>query len=169
LESKEFGAGENPTDVLSLGSWSPMERIPAEGYPDVFVIARTDMADLEVYPYEVLKYISRVRGSLEQGRAQAKLVYITKDRGHFTTDRETRAEDLALLDNWAENSNKNLGYKYKMPNNNTGMRNKNKTVNKNKNKNKTVNKNKNKTVNKNKNKNKTRKNRKDRKDRKDRK
>ena len=165
LESKEFGAGENPTDVVSLGSWSPMEHIPAEGYPGVFVIARTDMADLEVYPYEILKYISRVRGSLEQGRAQAKLVYVTKDRGHFTTDRETRAEDLALLDHWAENSNKNLGYKYKMPNNNTGMRNKNK----NKNKNKTVNKNKNKTVNKNKNKNKTRKNRKDRKDRKDRK
>jgi pimeloyl-ACP methyl ester carboxylesterase len=121
LESKEFGAGTNPTDVISLGAWSPMERIPSEGYPDVFIVARTDMADLEVYPYEVLKYITRARGEGSRGegsrgegsKGQPKLLSITTDKGHFTTDQETRAEDLALLDNYI-GSNKNLSNKYKM-------------------------------------------------------
>jgi hypothetical protein len=111
LESKEFGAGTNPTDVISLGAWSPMERIPSEGYPGVFIVARTDMADLEVYPYEVLKYITRARG--EGAKGQPKLLSITTDKGHFTTDQETRAEDLALLDTYIE-SNKNLTKKYRM-------------------------------------------------------
>jgi pimeloyl-ACP methyl ester carboxylesterase len=111
LESKEFGAGTNPTDVISLGAWSPMERIPSEGYPGVFMVARTDMADLEVYPYEVLKYITRARG--EGAKGQPKLLSITTDKGHFTTDQETRAEDLALLDKYI-GSNKNLSNKYKM-------------------------------------------------------
>ncbi|NBO53678.1 MAG: hypothetical protein EBU84_03590, partial [Actinobacteria bacterium] len=121
LESKEFGAGTNPTDVISLGAWSPMERIPSEGYPGVFMVARTDMADLEVYPYEVLKYITRARGEGSRGegsrgegaKGQPKLLSITTDKGHFTTDQETRAEDLALLDKYI-GSNKNLSNKYKM-------------------------------------------------------
>jgi oligopeptidase B len=111
LESKEFGSGTNPTDVISLGAWSPMERIPTEGYPGVFMVARTDMADLEVYPYEVLKYIKRARSKGSKG--QPKLLSISTDKGHFTTDQETRAEDLALLDNYI-GSNKNLSNKYKM-------------------------------------------------------
>ena len=116
LESKEFGAGTNPTDVISLGAWSPMERIPSEGYPGVFIVARTDMADLEVYPYEVLKYITRARGEGSRGegaKGQPKLLSITTDKGHFTTDQETRAEDLALLDKYI-GSNKNLTNKYNM-------------------------------------------------------
>ena len=127
LESKEFGVGTNPADVISLGAWSPMERIPRNGYPDIFVVARTDMADLEVYPYEVLKYITRVRGphsSLTKG--QAKLLSISADKGHFTTDQQTRAEDLALLDNWLV-ANKNRSKKYKMPSR-RNMTRKNKTM-----------------------------------------
>ena len=111
LESKEFGSGTNPADVISLGAWSPMEHIPTQGYPDVFMVARTDMADLEVYPYEVLKYIKRARSEYSKG--QPKLLSISTDKGHFTTDQETRAEDLALLDNYI-GSNKNLSNKYKM-------------------------------------------------------
>jgi hypothetical protein len=75
------------------------------------MVARTDMADLEVYPYEVLKYITRARGGGAKG--QPKLLSITTDKGHFTTDQETRAEDLALLDKYID-SNKNLSNKYKM-------------------------------------------------------
>jgi protease II len=95
LESNEFGIGTNPVDVISLARWSPMERIPAKGYPNLFVVARTDMSDLEVYPYEPLKYVTRVRG---QSGSQPKLIYISSDQGHFTTTDRTRAEDLALLD-----------------------------------------------------------------------
>jgi protease II len=108
LETHEFGIGSNPTDMISTGRWSPMERIPAEGYPELFVVARADLRDLEVYPYEVLKYITRVRG---YSKGQKKLLYISADKGHFTTTVKTRAEDLALLDSWLD---KNLGNKYKM-------------------------------------------------------
>jgi oligopeptidase B len=61
LETKEFGIGSNPTDIISTGRWSPMERIPTEGYPDLFVIARTDLRDLEVDQIrkELLKLIKK--------------------------------------------------------------------------------------------------------------
>jgi len=114
LETKEFGIGSNPTDVIATGRWSPMERIPAEGYPDLFVVARTDKADLEVYPYEVLKYIRRVRGhSSVKSKDQKKLIFVSESKGHFTTDQKTRAEDLALLEDWLSEK-KDLGGKYKM-------------------------------------------------------
>jgi hypothetical protein len=109
LETNEFGIGTNPTDIIALGAWSPMEHIPKEGYTDVFMVARTDMADLEVYPYEVLKYITRARGKDSKG--QAKLLSITTNKGHFTSNEETRAEDMALLDNYID-SNKNFTKKY---------------------------------------------------------
>ena len=99
LESNEFGIGTNPVDVISLARWSPMERIPRKGYPNLFMVARTDMSDLEVYPYEPLKYITRVRANGQSG-SQPKLIYISSDQGHFTTTDRTRAEDLALLDEW---------------------------------------------------------------------
>ena len=134
LESNEFGIGSNPVDVIALGSWSPMERIPTGGYPGLFVLARTDMADLEVYPYEPLKYITRVRGY--SNSAEEKLLYISSDQGHFTTTQRTRAEDLALLDSWVSR-NKNRSSKYKMPYKNKNKTKKNKNKNrKNKNKNK---------------------------------
>ena len=186
LETKEFGIGSNPTDMIATGRWSPMERIPKEGYPDLFVVARTDKADLEVYPYEVLKYIRRVRGhsvvkEKPSTKHQKKLVFISESKGHFTTDKKTRAEDLALLEDWLskeeKEGKKNVGDKYKMappamsgaptmpgsagamPPMKGGARNKNRTnknrKNKNKNRSNKNRKNKNRT-----NKNRTNKNRK---------
>ena len=112
LETKEFGIGSNPTNMLATGAWSPMEHIPAKGIPELFVVARSDMADLEVYPYEVVKWILRMRGD-NNGN---KFLYVDTGKGHFTTDYESRAEDLALLDNWLEKSSaariKNRSYKY---------------------------------------------------------
>jgi oligopeptidase B len=101
LETKEFGSLESSTNVIATASWSPMEHIPLKGIPELFVIARTDTADLEVFPYEVLKFIKRVRG---KGSGEEKLIFVHEGRGHFTTSWETRAEDIALLDNWLEQS-----------------------------------------------------------------
>lgn len=153
LETKEFGIGTNPTNVLATGAWSPMEHIPAgpvtpaesatparpaepaipaKGISDLFVVARSDLADLEVYPYEVVKWIWRMRSlrsmrsmrsmrslrSLHSMRKQGKkLLYIHSGQGHFTTGFESRAEDLALLDSWLQASasdmrKKNRSYKY---------------------------------------------------------
>jgi hypothetical protein len=52
---------------------------------------------LQVFPYEVLKFIKRIRSKHE---TQEKLVFIHEGRGHFTTTWKSRAEDIALLDNW---------------------------------------------------------------------
>jgi oligopeptidase B len=124
LETKEFGIGSNPTDIIATGRWSPMERIPAEGYPGLFVVARTDKTDIEVYPYEVLKYIRRVRGS-DADKAEKKLVFVSESKGHFTTDQKTRAEDLALLEDWLSKGEKefrkNTGAKYNITNKNRNV------------------------------------------------
>ena len=110
METKEFGIGTNPVDVLSTGLWSPMEHIPEEGIVGLFVIARTDLNDLEVYPYEVLKWILRMRSNEKD--EQPKLLKIHEGKGHFTTTSESRSEDLFLLKRWI----KNIGGKYNQMN-----------------------------------------------------
>jgi pimeloyl-ACP methyl ester carboxylesterase len=115
LETSEFGSLEDPVNIITTAEWSPMEHIPEKGLPELFVVARTDLNDLEVFPYEVLKFILRVRGSLEKG--QKKLLFIHDGLGHFTTSTKSRGEDLALLDNWLNGSGmrkKNIDNKYKM-------------------------------------------------------
>ena len=101
LETKEFGSIDSPTNIMVTAMWSPMEHIPVEGIPGLFVIARTDTADLEVLPYEVLKFIKRLRGS---NKNKNKLIFIHEGRGHFTTNWKSRAQDIALLDDWIEQS-----------------------------------------------------------------
>jgi len=111
LETKEFGIGTNPVNVIATAEWSPMEHTPAGGL-DLFVVARSDTADLEVLPYEVMKWIRRSR---EKGKAFDKLLYVHNGQGHFTTNLESRAEDLALLENWLAGPRiNNLDDKYKM-------------------------------------------------------
>lgn len=121
LETKEFGIGE-PLNILATQAWSPMEHIPANGLPELFVIARCDTQDLEVFPYEVVKWIKRIRGP---SSGQKKLLFVDHNKGHFATSKESRAEDLALLDSWrispdrrsTKNSavrTKNRSTKYKM-------------------------------------------------------
>ena len=131
IETREFGSvtkGSPAVDMLATATWSPMEHIPSGSDNPLFVIARTDLNDLEVFPYEAMKWVSRLRAAGHEA-----LLYVHKGRGHFTTTAETRAEDLSLLDSWLSH-NKNLSYKYKMS---APMRNKNRSEkNKNKQKNK---------------------------------
>ena len=101
LETKEFGSSESSTNVIATAEWSPMEHIPVGGIPELFVLARTDTADLQVFPYEVLKFIKRIRGN---GSGEEKLLFVHEGRGHFTTSWKSRAEDVAFLDNWIEQS-----------------------------------------------------------------
>jgi pimeloyl-ACP methyl ester carboxylesterase len=106
METSEFGT--SATDLITTAEWSPMEHIPEEGIPEL-VIARTDLADLKVMPYEPLKFIQRARGS----SGGEKIIYVHRGRGHHTTNFRTRAEDLAILESSGLRI-KNLGYKYKM-------------------------------------------------------
>lgn len=129
IETREFGT-DTLTDILATAAWSPMEHIsPAKSSNSIFAICRTDQNDLEVLPYEPMKWIMRLRSA-----GHKALLYIHKGRGHFTTTAETRAEDLSLLDDWLKSfdmRNKNRSYKYKMSG--VSMRNKSKSkTNKNK-------------------------------------
>uniref|UniRef100_A0A6C0KB16 Peptidase S9 prolyl oligopeptidase catalytic domain-containing protein n=1 Tax=viral metagenome TaxID=1070528 RepID=A0A6C0KB16_9ZZZZ len=110
LETKEFGIGTDFKNVVQTAQWSPMEHLPVQGVPELLVIARTDEQDLQVYPYEVVKFIQRARSSDNESNADAlKLLQISKGRGHFATTNKTREEDCWLL-------NKYIGHKYtKMP------------------------------------------------------
>ena len=121
LETKEFGIGTDFVNVVETARWSPMEHLPVRGIPELFVIARTDEQDLQVYPYEVVKFIQRTRSSQYESNADAlKLLHIGKGKGHFATTNKTREEDCWLL-------NKNIGLKYTMPGSMRNRNRKNKT------------------------------------------
>jgi hypothetical protein len=105
LETKEFGIGTDFIDLVETARWSPMEHIPTEGIPDLFILARTDEQDLQVYPYEVLKFIERARGTKQKNGDALKLLQISKGKGHFATTTLTREQDCWLL-------NKYIGHKY---------------------------------------------------------
>jgi hypothetical protein len=89
------------------------------------VVARSDTADLEVFPYEVVKWIWRMRGNYIKPD-KSKVLYINNGKGHFTTSVKSRAEDLALLQEMLQKSPdakpgiisavraKNRSLKYKM-------------------------------------------------------
>ena len=92
LETSEFGT--SAVDLIATAKWSPIEHIPEQGIPELLVIARTDLADLKVMPYEPLKFIQRLRGS----SGAEKLIYVHSGLGHHTTSIQSRAEDIALLE-----------------------------------------------------------------------
>ena len=99
LEEREYGTGNRPIDLLTTAKWSPMEHTPIQGFPKLFVVARSDTADLKVFPYEVMKWIWRIRGKLGNA-SEKKLLFVNEGRGHYATGLKSRAEDLALLDRW---------------------------------------------------------------------
>lgn len=101
MEYNEFG---NPRDrledLIALGRISPMEGIPEEGYPDLFVLIRTGSNDKEVFAYEPVKWVVKARGGAEDPN---KILAFAEKEGHFVTGEkgtENRAIDLALLLAW---------------------------------------------------------------------
>ena len=102
LEYNEFGNPlENPRNMKTIRELSPVDALPDEGAPDIFVLARTSLNDREVLPYETVKWVQRLRGSL--GQAEEKYLSITGGHGHFvrgvTADKQ-RGDDFILLNKW---------------------------------------------------------------------
>lgn len=110
-EFKEFG---NPLERIlnfkELLSVSPINTLPLEGAPGVFVFDRVGLLDKQVYAYESFKWIQRLRGySKLDGNtindAKGKYVAFEKNEAHHykpQTFPRFRAIDLAILDLWAE-------------------------------------------------------------------
>ena len=102
LEYDEFGnPRKNPRDLKTIRELSPVDALPSEGAPGVFVVARTSMNDREVLPYESVKWVDRLRGKSFHG--EEKYLAITDGHGHFvsgSTGNEQKAQDFILLDSW---------------------------------------------------------------------
>ena len=105
-EAYEFGAPhESLVDFGATLTVSPVDAIPQGGVPGVFVVLRTGGVDTQVYPYEGLKFITRMREADRRGGAEPKIYHYKADEGHFyngDADITARAADLATLDAWAD-------------------------------------------------------------------
>lgn len=94
---------ESPIDFSALLSISPMNSLPADGAPGVFVLCRTGLKDLQVLPFEPVKWIQRLRG--EAKSPAGKYLAYEEDQAHVYSGPayyKARAIDLAVLDLWAE-------------------------------------------------------------------
>jgi protease II len=94
-ESNEFGDPlKRVADLETLVRLSPVDNVPPGGTPALFVVARTALGDIEVYAYESVKWMERLKtgGHLFIGNA-----------GHFTESADVYteyAEDFVLLEEW---------------------------------------------------------------------
>jgi oligopeptidase B len=105
LEYNEFG---NPLhrleDFISVGLQSPVDSAAVTASLNVFVLTRTAENDSQVYAYESVKWIRRLRGH-DTSKAAPKLCIVERGQGHFTPpDRQDvqRGLDCAFLDAWCK-------------------------------------------------------------------
>ncbi len=108
-EFDEFG---NPQERImnfkALMDVSPINTVPADGAPGVFVISRVGLLDRQVFAYESFKWIQRLRGKSsdeEKTGSKGKYVIFEKNESHhYRVNRwpRFRAIDFAIFDNWVE-------------------------------------------------------------------
>lgn len=108
-EYDEFGnPNERIMNFKELLSVSPINTLPSNGAPGVFVLSRVGLLDKQVFAYESFKWIQKLRGyeSLDQaimGHPKGKYVTFEKNEAHhYRPSRFSRfrAIDLAILENW---------------------------------------------------------------------
>jgi oligopeptidase B len=96
LEYTEFGDPlHKVADYEALKAISPMETIPIAPADAPFVLVRTAFYDVEVLPYESVKYVTKL-----QALGFHALLGYDKQGGHFAADSDAvkqQAEDAVLL------------------------------------------------------------------------
>lgn len=99
LERREFGDPVNKIqDFLSVGLLSPADTATVISIPSIFVLSRTAEHDSQVFTYEPVKWIRRLRK-----KGAPKLCIVEKGQGHFTPPDSMIKQwsvDCALLDAW---------------------------------------------------------------------
>jgi protease II len=110
-EYDEFG---NPLEKMmnfkELLSVSPINTLPSDGAPGVFVMSRVGLLDRQVFAYESFKWIQKLRGYASENEintADPKGKYVTFERNEahqYSPKRfpRFRAIDLAILDAWVD-------------------------------------------------------------------
>ena len=109
-EYKEFG---NPKDHVlefkELMSISPINTLPPDGAPGVFVMSHVGLLDRQVYAYESFKWIQKLRGrgspSDPDLHPKGKYVAFERKEAHQYKPNNMprfRAIDFSILDAWVE-------------------------------------------------------------------
>lgn len=118
LEYNEFGDPHRLPNAQTLISLSPIDSLPPEGAPSIFVLTRTASNDKEVYAYESVKWITRLR-DLQKSNSAPKLLAFTEEGGHFASQKRSgneRANDMAIFHSWLETHKKSHQRIYQMAN-----------------------------------------------------
>lgn len=104
LEYNEFGApAMRLEDFLFIARTSPADSATGLHTPSVLVYARTAEHDSQVYTYEPVKWIRRLRSNATEGAP--KVCVVERGQGHFTPPdlaAQQAALDLAVLDAWVD-------------------------------------------------------------------
>jgi len=110
-EYDEFG---NPLEKIvnfrALMEVSPINTVPTDGAPGVFVMSRVGLLDKQVFAYESFKWIQRLRGynspnDSNINNPRGKYVTFERDEAHVYRPHRFprfRGIDLAILDNWVD-------------------------------------------------------------------
>ena len=110
-EFKEFGnPKEHILNFKALLSVSPINTLPSEGAPGVFVLSRVGLLDKQVFAYESFKWIQRLRGAHTPDESRpshpnGKYVTIERNEAHqygYTAFSKCRARDLAIMNAWVD-------------------------------------------------------------------
>ena len=117
LEYNEFGNPNRLENAQALLQVSPMETLPPTGAPGVFVLSRTALQDKEVYAYESIKWITKLRDLQDKGFP--KLLAFEEKEGHFASEAtgfQQRANDMAIFHSWCLRNKKSHERIYQMAN-----------------------------------------------------
>jgi len=102
-EYDEFGNPmKGPAQFEQTLRISPIHTLGPEGAPGVSVLCRSGIYDIEVYPYESLKWIYALRGKNFKDRT--KILYVN-GQSHHTYGSELYldlAEDFSVINRWIE-------------------------------------------------------------------
>lgn len=110
-EYNEFG---NPIERIQnfkeLLTVSPINTLPTDGAPGVFVLCRTGLLDRQVFAYEPFKWIQRLRGYLsyeesDLNNPKGKYISYEENEGHhYKPEKASRARaiDFAILEAWLQ-------------------------------------------------------------------
>ena len=102
LEYNEFGAPSmRLEDFIHVVKTSPADSAAILKTPNTFVLTRTAEFDSQVFAYESVKWIRRLRANASLGAP--KLCIVERKQGHFTPPEltvEQWATDCAFLDAW---------------------------------------------------------------------
>jgi oligopeptidase B len=107
-EYKEFGnPRESVSNMMELLKVSPMNTLPADGAPGVFVLSRVGLLDRQVYAYESFKWIQKLRGNHTtiDTIPKGKYVMFEQREAHVYGKKRflpTHATDLAIMDSWMD-------------------------------------------------------------------